>query len=169
MKKLYVVGSVNYVGARRHSWQTPTQAQRVFEAVKAAGAAGISRADVVAKLAIADPVSDKNVSFYINRLMKGGHVVEKGAASAPVVSPMMKADEASMAALGALESALVAKLRESGVTDEARASFLRYKKILATAVAVPDASSSPAQVEAQRNQSRVALRMAILELVKLVY
>lgn len=73
-----------------------------------------------------------------------------------------------LAAMVALEAAMVAKLEDAGglatLTDDTRHSFARYKKIKALALGVTPTATPETRVEADS-----ALRLATLELVKLAY
>lgn len=157
---IWVVGSTPFHGSRRYSYQRPTQKQAVYEAVKAAGAAGVTNAGIATALASTQfdkgvGCSLKNVAFYTNHLRKHAHIAEKGTASA--VSPAMGADDALFAALVVLENALVAKAKERGLTEEMRGEYLIYKKCLALALA----PGTP-------GEGRNALAMAIKKILNIV-
>ncbi len=73
-------------------------------------------------------------------------------------APRVDAKLAAFEALAKLEDALVAKATEQGITPEMGTAFERFQKIKARALA----PGTP-------GEGAVALRMATIELVKLVY
>lgn len=135
----------------RHSWQDPTQKQKVYEAVKQSADEGVNRADVsrLTNLAV------DRVSAYLAELKRLGLVSIKGA---PVQQKDLNAKDSALYAMVALETALVSKARESGITDPMRKEFARYQKVKALALGgMTD------------GETRAAVRLALLELVKLVF
>lgn len=134
---------------------TSTQKSNVYDAIYAAGANGITRADIAKKVGL----QADRISFYLSDLRRAGHIEVKGESNPNIVTPQMNAQEAAFAALLALESALVTAAREQGApTAEQDRAFVRYSKIKELALR-PGTTA----------EGKTALRMAILELVKVVY
>lgn len=162
MAKTYAAGTTVYKsrpGPR-------TQARMVYDAVKNSAGGAITKAAIVAALAAeGHPVSDKNVAFYLNRLRRAGYIVDMSAG--PVVAPTMGADAAAYAALAALENALVAKAKESGITDAMERDYARYLSV--KKLALDEAKATVPGGSVRDGDIRLALRTAILLLVKLVY
>jgi len=77
-------------------------------------------------------------------------------------TPKPAAKDLKLVALAALEDAMVVKLRDTGVTPEARKAFERYQKLKALAL-------GPVTSPAMQNEADSALRMATVELVKLAF
>lgn len=67
-----------------------------------------------------------------------------------------------LVALAAFESAFVLKLKEQGITTEARDGYARYQKL--KALALGNVTNSATQ-----NEADAALRMAVIHLVKLAF
>jgi hypothetical protein len=164
--KTYVATSTPFYKTRRKSWAPKTQKERVYDAIKDAGAAGITVADLVAKFG---DISKSNIVFYVNKLKKGGNIAVQGDPQSVPTNGDPKM--AAFAALVGLENALTAKLNaDPKLLNDASlgAAFAKYQKIKAAALA-PSHASSVAQREADANAAKVALRMAVLELVKMVF
>lgn len=70
--------------------------------------------------------------------------------------------DAKVVALSSLESAFVLKLKESGITDDARAAYDKYKKLKALALA-------PTLNVFTQNEADAALRQAVIALVKFAF
>lgn len=147
------------LGARSYSFKR-TQKTDVYDAIVAAGAEGITRPDIAKKVNLA---ADR-ISFYLSDLRRSGFIAVKGS---PVDLSLMDEQEAAFYAMEALENALVAKakklytLKDSVSTAKAtemERSFVKYNKIKALALR----GSTAGEVG-------VALRMSLLELVKLVF
>jgi hypothetical protein len=86
-----------------------------------------------------------------------------GTKRGPVFSaPKPDARGVRLVALAALEDAFIVKLKETGVTQEARDAFAKYEKVKALALA-------PATSPEMQTESNSALRHAVLALVKLVF
>lgn len=136
---------------KRSAWAGPTQKQAVYYAVADAGAEGISRVDISNKVNLAPD----RVGFYLSELKRAGLVVLHGA---PVDPATLNATDAAFYALGMLENALVARAKESGITVEMERSFLRYQKIKARALGTTF-----------EGEMKVAVRLATIELVKLIF
>lgn len=67
-----------------------------------------------------------------------------------------------LVALSALEDAFVMKLREQGISDDAREAYARYQKLKALAL-------GPSVNTATQNEADTALRMSVIHLVKLAF
>lgn len=78
----------------------------------------------------------------------------------PPASPSMpkNAIEAAYAALLSMENALVAKAKQHGITPEIEKSFDRYQKLKAVALR-----------PGSENEGKMALRNAILDIVKMIF
>jgi hypothetical protein len=77
---------------------------------------------------------------------------------AAFATPKLDARTVAFEALAKLEDALVARATESGITPEAAAAFEKYQKLKALAL-------QPGTT----HEGRTALRLATIELVKLVF
>lgn len=149
-------------GSRTSYRFTRTQKTDVYDAIVRAGKNGTTRAEI----AIAVGLQADRISFYLSDLRRSGYIAVQG--DPTTVSPTMNSEEALFAALLGLENALIAKVRESGTTAEMDKSFVRYTKFKERALAEPASTSTPEQVKAQRNEARMALRLAVVDLVKLI-
>lgn len=133
---------------------TATQKSDVYDAIHRAGKGGITRADIAAKVGL----RPDRISFYLSDLRRAGHIEVVGDQNPYVVTPQMNAREAAFAAMLALESALVTAAREQGApTPEQEKAFVKYNKIKELALRP---GTGP--------EGRTALRMALLELVRVV-
>lgn len=153
--KYYVATSQNPPFGRpgNRSWSfKPTQKTQVYDAIIGSGKDGATRKQIADKVGLAPD----RISFYLSELCRGGSVAVK--ADPTVVSGNMSAEDAAMAALLGLETALVAKVKELGATAEMERGYVKYSKIKELALH-PGTGA----------EGKVALRMALLELVKLVY
>ena len=65
-------------------------------------------------------------------------------------------------ALSSLESAFILRLKETGITDDARHAFDKYKKLKALALA-------PTLNVFTQNEADTALRQAVITLVKFAF
>lgn len=157
-------GQAGHQSRRAHSFQR-TQKTDVYDAIVQSGSSGITRPEIAAKVGLAPD----RISFYLSDLRRAGYIAVKG--DPTTVSATMNATEASFAAMLGLENALICMVREmpNGATSDMDRSFLRYTKTKERALATPAPGSSLEQIKAQRAEAKVALRMAILELVKLIY
>lgn len=154
--------------ADRGRYFSETQKTQVYDAIVDAGPEGITRPDIAAKVGLR---ADR-ISFYLSELRRNGFISVKG--DPTTVSATMNADEAAFAAMLGLENALVARVREMTAAKktpppEMDKSFVKYTMLKERALAQPAAGSSATQVTAQKNEATVALRMALIELVKLVF
>jgi len=77
-------------------------------------------------------------------------------------TPKPTAQGLKLVALAALEDVLVVRLRDAGITPEARKAFDRYQKLKALALGAVTST-------AMQNEADSALRMATIELVKLAF
>lgn len=140
-------------GSPRRYGFTPTQKSNVYDAIVDSGKDGITRPDIAKKVRLP---ADR-ISFYLSDLRRAGFISVKG--DPGVVSPTMGPEEAAFAALLGLENALVAAVRHQGkATDEQNRAFVKYQKIKELALRP---GTGP--------EGKVALRMAVLELVKVVF
>jgi hypothetical protein len=90
----------------------------------------------------------------------------RGARGGPAfTTPKPSLHGLKLVALSAIEDVFVTKLRDHGVTDEARKAHATYKKLLAVAVGTSHATSA-ALTAAQQAEADTALRLAIIALVK---
>lgn len=153
--KHYVATSTNPPFGRegnRARYFTPTQKSQVYDAIVRAGSNGTTRQAIAGVVGLP---ADR-ISFYLSDLRRGGFIAVKG--DPTTVSPTMNAEEAAFAALLGLENALVARVRESGTTPEMDRSYVKYTKIKELALR-PGTTA----------EGKSALRMAVIELVKLVF
>lgn len=162
----------------RPRWFTATQKSQVYDVIVASGTNGATRTTIANAVGLAPD----RISFYLSDLRRAGYIAIKG--DPTTVSPTMGAEEAALASMLGFENAFVAKLREiiTPGHDATRCAcvkcqelrtlntgYLKYTRIKEMAIAEPAAGSSVAQVQAQKNQSKVALRMALIELIKLIF
>lgn len=148
----------------RTSWRFQrTQKSDVYDAIVRAGKDGTTRNDI-AKVVGLQP---DRISFYLSDLRRSGYISVQG--DPTVVSATMNAQDATFAALLGLENALIATVREKGSTDEMNRSYLRYTKFKERALSEPAPTSSPAQREVQKREAQLGLRLALTELIKLLY
>lgn len=143
-------------GTRRRHF-SETQKTKVYDAIFSAGKDGLTRNDVATRVGLA---ADR-ISFYLSELKRAGYITSKG--DPTTVDVNMGAEEAAMAALLGLENALVARVRETLKSGAAPSpdmdrAFVKYQKIKELALR-PGTGA----------EGKVALRMAVLELVKLVF
>lgn len=138
---------------KRNRFYSPTQKVQVYDAICDSGTSGITRPQIAQIVGLAPD----RISFYLSELRRAGYIAVKG--DPTTVSATMNADEAAFAAMLGLENALVARVREMGSsTPSMDAGFVKYSKIKELALRP---GTGP--------EGKVALRMAILELVKLVF
>jgi len=88
--------------------------------------------------------------------------VPQPSTSNPLFAPKPSARDLKIVALAALEDATKGKLAEAGVTQDARDAWDKYKKVKAYAL-------GNVKSVADQNEADVALRMAVLALVKLTF
>jgi hypothetical protein len=77
-------------------------------------------------------------------------------------TPKPTAQGLKLVALSALEDVFVVKLRDTGISPDARKAYETYKKLLALAL-------GPVSSTAMQNEADAALRMATIALVKLAF
>jgi hypothetical protein len=126
-----------------------TQRGRVWAAVAETGADGATRDDVVRRTGL----PPARCGFLLSELKREGKVQPKP--EMPDVA-CMPPRQAALFALAVLEDALVAKARV-GTTPDMDRAFVKYQKIKALAL------------RGVGGEADVALRMALLELVRLVF
>lgn len=165
--KQYVATKVNPPFGRdpqsRSRFFSPTQKTNVYDAIVASGTKGLTRKEVSAKVGLAPD----RISFYLSELRRAGYISVLG--DPTTVAVTMNAEEAALAALLGLENAMVAKFREIKATPEQNKSYVKYTQVKTKALQEPAPGSSPAQIQAQKMEAQVALRMTLIELVKLIY
>lgn len=136
----------------KRSWHfSATQKSLVYDAIDAAGSAGTGRKEISQKTQV--PLD--RVSFYLSDLRRAGLISVIGE---PIPMENMNAREAQLHAMLALENALVSSASEYGLTDEMNRAFIRYTKVKEL-VLRPGTTA----------EGKVALRMALVELVKAVF
>lgn len=153
--KMYVVTSVDPPFGRRSKrshYEKKTQKTATYDAVEASGSRGVTAVEIAQRAAV---VLDR-VRFYLSELRRGGYIAVKG--DPTTVSPTMNAQEAAFAAMLGLENALIARAKEGGVSAEMEKAFVRYNKLKELAL-------RPGTIP----EGKVALRLAIVELVKVVF
>jgi hypothetical protein len=123
----------------------------VYDAIDASSS-GLTANEIAAATRL---VIDR-VRFHLSDLRRGGYISVKG--DPTTVSPTMNATEAAFAAMLGLENALIARAREGNVTAEIERGFAKYQKIKELSLRPGTAS-----------EGKVALKMALLELVRLVF
>lgn len=143
------------IPGRRSTYRfTPTQKSNVYDAIFHAKT-GITRNDISSKIGLAPD----RISFYLSDLRRGGYIAVK--AEPGMVTATMSFKEAKLAAMLTLENTMAAKAREDARFQrdpEANRSFLKYQKIKELALRPGTGPEGDA-----------ALRMAVLELVRLVF
>ena len=146
--------------ARRSWMQDPeTRREQVYEVILRSGEEGVTRNEISSKTNLAP----SRVSLYLSELMRQGFVEVKGAQKQVDVTQMSEED-AVLYAMTVLESALVVKARAmldpktKKVPPDMEKSFARYQKTKELVLR----PGTPAE-------GKVALRMAVLELVRLVF
>lgn len=154
-------------GSRSYRF-TATQKTNVYDAIYRAGQKGLDAKEIAAAVGLAVD----RIRFYLSDLKRSGYINVLG--DPTIVSPTMDATEAALAAMLGMENALVAKLRENktkgvSTTDEMNRAWVKYQKYKEFALHEPNETSSVAQVAAQKQQAQMALRMALIELVKLLF
>lgn len=156
MKRYSVTSTVPPFGqpnSRRPYSYSKSQKTECYDAIFNAGAQGLTRPEIATKVGLR---ADR-ISFYLSELKRAGYITVVG--DPTTVLTTMTAEEASFAAMLGLENALVARVREDGgATPEQERGFVRYSKIKELALRP---GTGP--------EGRTALRMAILELVKIIY
>jgi hypothetical protein len=91
------------------------------------------------------------------------HAFGQAAKAGPAfTAPKPSRRDMLLVALASLEDAFVVKLSETGVTDDVRKSYDRYKKLKALALG---ATSTPQAA----NEAYAALRMSVIEVLKLAF
>lgn len=154
MKQYVATNTTPPFGKRgtRSRFETPTQKMLVYDALEATGDKGLTAIEI----ATATKLAIDRVRFHLSDLRRSGYIFVKG--DPTTVSPTMSAQEAAFAAMLGLENALVARAREGKITSEMEIGFAKYNKIKELALRP---GTGP--------EGKVALRMALIELVKLVF
>lgn len=167
-------------GAFQGAHKNPkTQKHIVYECVQSRGTRGATLNDVC----VVTGLNRNNIAFYLNAMLKSGELGTSPKATTPppdankTASPSSNESAGSLdgkliLALVALEDALKFKARElrlkTGVIPaDLDAAFVKYAKMKTMAIRGLDESGGPLSNE-MKNEARVALRMATLELVKAV-
>lgn len=128
-----------------------TQKSRTYDAVKAAGPDGVDRETICKQT----DLPKQRVWFYLSELRRAGLIKRMGEQVDPAT---LSPEDAQLFAMSALENALVARAKKTGITDDMRKAFLRYQKIKALALGAKTAG-----------EEQSALRMAMIDLVKMVF
>jgi len=156
--KLYVATALKppfstraYAVQGRYWHHNDTQKSRIYDAIHAAGKDGIERNGI----STATNLAPAKVGFYLSELKRVGLIAVKG--DPTTVTLNMTAEEAALAALLALETALKVKVRETSFTPDMDRAFVKYLKIKEHVLHTPGP------------EGKVALRLAVLEMIKLVY
>lgn len=157
----YVAGQIKFPGWKQNN------KKKVYDAIVASGANGITASDV----ARATGIGSKNVSSIIHGLKKDGYVAVKGASqsappprnpasnSVPPPRPAGNtANEMLLNILPNLEAALVKKAKESGLTPDMEDAFATYRKCTALAMRPGTAG-----------EGNAALKQALRRIIDLVF
>lgn len=132
-------------------WQT-TLKTKVYDFIATTGDTGANRREI----AEATQLNVGRVSSYLAELKREGFVQKLGEQVDPST---LSAEDSILYALGALENALIAKATKAGkVTQEQEKAFVRYQKIKSLFLGARTGGEESS-----------ALRMAVIELVKLVF
>lgn len=149
MAKRYIVDATKTPPWSQYGGRT--QKTQTYDAVKAAGDAGIDRETICSQTNL----PKQRVWFYLSELRRAGLIKRVGDQVDPRT---LNAEDAMLYALTSMEYALVAKATKKGITPEMEKAFARYSKIKALAL------GAKTQGEEQN-----ALRAAVIDLVKLVF
>lgn len=128
-----------------------TQKTQTYDAIKLAGEDGIDREEICKQTGL----PKQRVWFYLSELRRAGLIKRIGDAVDP---KSLTPEESKLFAMTALENCLVITATQKGITQEMRAGFAKYQKIKSLALGAQT-----------KGEESAALRMAILELVKLVF
>lgn len=143
--------------ATRRSFSSPTNKVLVYDCVQATGPSGLTAREIAAAVNL--PI--ERVRFHLSELGRAGYVMVKGQPATAM--PHMTAQDAAFAAMLSLENALIARVREDysppkTVPIEMDRAFVKYNKVKELALRP---GTGP--------EGRIAIKMAILELVRVVY
>lgn len=147
MKKYACTDPRRQTYALGSGWKT-----KVYEFILAKGEEGANRRE------IADGVhlNVGRVSSYLAELKRDGWVKRLGDQVDP---SSLSPEDATLFALNALENALVSNASKYGVTDEMNRAFARYQKCKALAIGRGTTA----------NEAKTAMRMALIDIVKLLW
>lgn len=177
--KLYLPTSAEPVSWRQWKTRKANQASwaadpmltgklAVYKAI-AEAQTGISRTDIIT----ATGLKPHTVSFYLSKFKGQGFISVKGeapgAAHHSATSINMSFDDAKVAALLALENALVIKAKERGITDDMRTAFVVYQKVKAKVLTPPDPSASAAEQQGVVVEASSALKLALRKLLDMLF
>lgn len=127
---------------------------RVYNLIAAAGQAGADRNELAAAVGL----NAGRISTYLAELKRDGLVNKLGG---QIDIATLDADGAALYAMETMENALVIRAKEkwkTGIPNDVNQGFARYQKIKALALGAKTAG-----------EERTALRMAFIDLVKLVF
>jgi DNA-binding GntR family transcriptional regulator len=147
--------SVSTKRNRRRSWRGPSKLDAFLKAfVDVPG--GLTVTDLETRLGM----STAMVRSYLYTLSKRGLICRQDEVGSKMHErpELVGPEEAVAQALLALEAAMASRAIHQGITPESDAAFQRYQKIKARAIR-PTGTG----------EDRVALRMALLELIKMLF
>lgn len=155
--KQYIVTSTNPPFQRRRdrrfSFGPPIQKVSIYDCVEEAGQNGITANDIALRVKF----QIDRVRFHLSELKRAGLISVRGEPTTVTVT--MNATEAAFAAMLGLENALVARVREEKkVSPELDRAFVKYSKLKELALR-----------PGTTHEGKSALKMAVLELVKMVF
>lgn len=141
----------------------------VYKAI-AEAQTGISRTDIIT----ATGLKPHTVSFYLSKFKGQGFIFVKGEAPGAssqhsATSINMSFDDAKVAALLALENALVIKAKERGITDDMRTAFVVYQKVKAKVLTPPDPTASAAERDGAVVEANSALKLSLRKLLDMLF
>lgn len=134
-----------------------TQKEKCYFAILDGGQDGLTRPEIAAKVGL----QVDRINFYLSELRRAGFITYRGA---PVDISKLSAADAALVAMESMENALVAKAKEEAkknkgvLPQEMEKAFARYQKVKALALGGQTSG-----------ELRAALRLALIELVKMVF